>query len=143
MAQAHIATYGSLDAWARISYVPQEINLTLGGQARADHRYQAALGRWRACLAAHGHRYDSPADLVEKVAARFRDEREPLARRRSAESRLAVQDLTCNQQAGLSGTEDALRREYAQRLGPAERAELTRLTELFTRAWQRSQAPSG
>ncbi|MFI7601840.1 hypothetical protein [Actinoplanes sp. NPDC049681] len=139
MAQAHIAVYGSLDAWARITYVPQEINLTLGGRARSDARYQGALRGWQTCMAAHHHTYASPHALIAHLARKYRNDREPLAQRRSAEIRLAVQDLTCNQHAGLNATDAALRREYAQDLSPAERAELSTLTHLFARAWQRSQ----
>lgn len=141
LADAHTAIYGSLDTWARISYIPQEINVVLGGQARTDDRYQAALQGWRACMAAHGHAYESPLDLVERLAAAYPADRRPLARRRAAETRLAVQDVTCNQQAGLSTTEDKLRREYANRLSAKERAELTELTRLFVQAWHRSLAP--
>lgn len=139
MAQAHIAVYGSLDAWARITYVPQEINLTLGGQARSHARYQAALRRWQTCMAAHHHTYASPHALITQLATKYRNDHEPLAQRRSAEIKLAVQDITCNQHAGLNSTDAALRREYAQNLSPAERTELTTLTHLFAQAWQRSQ----
>jgi hypothetical protein len=138
MAQAHIAVYGSLDAWARISYVPQEINLTLGGQARSDPRYQSALKRWQACMAAQHYTYASPPALMTQLTTKYRNDHRTLAQRRSAEIKLAVRDVTCNQQTGLNSTEARLRREYAQRLGPAERTELTALTQLFAQVRQRS-----
>ena len=138
MAQAHIAVYGSLDAWARISYVPQEINLTLGDRARSDPRYQASLHRWQACMAAHQYAYGSPSEVIKKLTATYRNDHEPLNQRRSTEIKIAVQDITCNQQAGLTSTESALRREYAQRLDAAARTELTTLTQLFQQARQHS-----
>jgi hypothetical protein len=133
-AQAHIAIYGSLDTWARISYIPQEINLTLDGQALSDRRYQATLQQWRTCMTTHHHTYTSPTDIINKLATKYRSDREPLAHRRSAEIKIAVQDVTCDQQVGLTSTENTLRREYAQKLNPSERAELARLTELFAKA---------
>ena len=139
-AQAHITIYGSLDAWARISYIPQEVNLTLGAQARSDHRYAAALRHWRTCMAAHQYRYTSPTDIINDLATKYTSDREPLARRRAKEIKLATQDVTCNQQASLSSTENTLRRDYAQLLNPAERAELTRLANLFAQARLRGSA---
>lgn len=137
-AQAHIAIYGSLDTWARISYIPQEINLTLSDQALSDRRYQAALHQWRTCMARHHFKYASPTDILNKLAAKYRNDHEPLTRRRAAEITIAVQDVTCDQHVGLTSTHDTLRREYAQKLSPSERAELTRLTQLFAQARQRT-----
>ncbi|MBE8516879.1 hypothetical protein ILP97_05005 [Amycolatopsis sp. H6(2020)] len=133
-AQAHITAYGSLDTWARIFYVPQEFNLLLGNQARADRQYQATLQKWRTCMAAHQHTYASPTEIVDELAARYRHDGEPLGQRRAEEIEIAVQDVTCDQQVELTTTYNALRREYARRIGPSERAELTRLTQLFEQA---------
>jgi hypothetical protein len=138
MAQAHTAVYGSLDAWARITYVPQEINLTLGWQARSAHRYQAALKQWQTCMRNHRYTYHSPADILDQLATKYLSDHEPLARRRAAEIRLAVQDVSCGQHVGLKSTEDLLRRELAQRLSPTERTELTQLTRQFAEAQHRS-----
>jgi hypothetical protein len=138
MAQAHIAVYGSLDTWARISYVPQEFNLTLGDRARSDPRYQAALHQWQACMAAHHYAYGSPSEVIKKLTTTYLKGHEPLNQRRSTEIKIAVQDITCNQHAGLNSTEGALRREYARHLNTAERTELTTLTRLFEQARQRS-----
>jgi hypothetical protein len=137
-ARTHIAIYGSLETWARISYIPQEIDLTLSNQAQSDRRYQAALQQWRTCMATQHYAYASPADILDKLAARYRDDHEPLAQRRAAEITIAVQDATCDQEVGLTSTEDALRREHAQELSSSERAELIRLAGLFAQARQRA-----
>jgi len=91
-------------------------------------------------MAAHHHTYASPTDIVDKLAVRYRSDNEPLAQRRVKEITIAVQDVTCDQQVTLTSTYDTLRREYAQRISPSERAELTRLTELFAQARQRTSA---
>jgi hypothetical protein len=140
-AQAHIAIYGSLDNWARISYIPQEINLTLSDQAQSDPRYQTTLQHWKTCMATHNYTYASPTDILNELATKYRTDPEPLTQRRSAEITIAVQDLTCDQQVGLTSTQDTLRRDYAQQLDPSDRAELTRLTQLFTQARQRASLP--
>jgi hypothetical protein len=137
-ASAHKKIYGSLDTWARITYIPQETNLVVASQAIADPRYLAATQRWSACMATHHFTYDSPMDVASKLVERYRTDREPLARRRTTEITLAVQDMTCRQQAALRAAQAELTLEYAQKLAPAKRAELTQLTTLFAKARKRA-----
>jgi hypothetical protein len=139
-AQAHIAVYGTLDDWARVSYVPPEIDLILGEQAESDDLYQAALGQWRTCMATHHHTYASPAAVPTELAAKYRTDDEPLAQRRAREITIAVDDATCAQQVGLTATRNALRRQHAQQLSSPQRAELARLADLFTQARRRTSA---
>jgi hypothetical protein len=138
-AQAHIAVYGDLDTWARIFYLPQEINLGLHAEATADLRYAAKLREWRTCMAGKHYSYESPNDVVERLTEAYPSDRRPLQQRRAAEIKIAVQDALCDKQVRLSATALALRREYAQRLQPSDRAEMTRLSALFDAAEQRSQ----
>jgi hypothetical protein len=139
-AQAHIAVYGDLDTWARISYLPQEINLVLFNQVKADERYQAALQAWRDCMKQLNYSYVTPSDISSALAGAYRTDAEPLPQRKAKEIALALQDLGCNQQAYLSRTALQLRREYAQTIDPAQRAEMARLSTLFDEAERRSHA---
>ncbi|QDY79648.1 hypothetical protein [Streptomyces qinzhouensis] len=138
-AKAHASVYGDLDTWARITYLPQEIGLGLFGKATSDRRYRAALGRWRTCMSQYGYTYDSPSSIASALSKAFEYSSEPLDRRRKKEITIAVQDLGCNQQVGLSRTGLRLRREFARTIEPRQRAEMTRLSGLFTEAEQRSR----
>ena len=136
-AQGHIAIYGDLDTWARISYLPQEYNLRLSTEAKADPRYETKLREWRACMAGKHYSYASPDDIVEKLIESYRTDHRPLAQRRAAEITIALQDVSCDKQVRMSATALTLRREYAQRLPAADRAELARLSALFRDAERR------
>ena len=138
-ARSHIAVYGDLDTWARIFYLPQEINLALHGQATADPRYAAKLQGWRDCMARKNYSYESPNDAVERLTEQYRSDTRSLEQRRAAEIKIAMQDALCDEQVRLSATALALRREYAQRLQPSDRAEMARLSALFDEAELRSQ----
>jgi hypothetical protein len=61
-----------------------------------------------------------------------------LAKRRAAEATIAMQDVSCDKQVRLSATALALRREYAQGVAAADRAEMARLSTLFAAAEIRS-----
>ena len=133
-ARASIAIYGDLDTWARISYQPQELNLRLGVQAKTDPRYAAKLQEWRDCMAAKHYSYDSPNAIVAGLTEAYRTDRRPLAERRAAEITIAMQDVSCDKQVRLSVTGLAIRRENAQHLDAADRAEMARLSTLFATA---------
>jgi len=137
-ARAHVAVYGDLETWARIFYLPQEVNLDLHQRAIADERYAAAVTRWRECMKQRGHSYESPGDIPATLVQQYRRAPQPLAQRRAAEIALALQDVGCNKQVGLAATGLALRREYASKLDPPLGRELNRLAALFDAAEQRS-----
>ncbi|GAA2125934.1 hypothetical protein [Streptomyces synnematoformans] len=138
-AKAHASVYGDLDTWARITYIPQEISLGLFKKATADERYHAALGRWRTCMSQYGYSYDSPSSIPSALSKAYEDSTEPLDQRREKEITIAVRDMGCNRQVELSRTGLQLRREFARTIEPQQRAEMTRLSGLFTKAEQRSK----
>ncbi|MCJ0875439.1 hypothetical protein [Streptomyces sp. AP-93] len=141
-ANAHASVYGDLDTWARITYMPQEISLGLFKKATSDQRYQAALGRWRTCMSQYRYSYDSPSSIPSALRKAFEDSTEPLDQRREKEITIAVRDMGCDQQVELSKTGLRLRRELARTIEPQQRAEMTRLSGLFTKAEQRSKTLS-
>ncbi|WP_018352840.1 hypothetical protein [Longispora albida] len=145
-AKGHLALYGDLDTWARITYFPQEISRDLFRRATADERYQAALGRWRVCMAQYGYAYGAPDDVTAALGKQYENSAEPLGQRKEKEITIALRDVGCDRQAGLSKTGLELRREFAQTIEPAQRAEMARLSGLFARAEERSgklPRPSG
>ena len=142
-ARSHTTVYGDLVTWARIAYLPQEFNLQLHAQASADPRYTAKLRDWSRCLATKHYSYESPNAVVEKLTEAYRTDHRPLQQRRAAEIRLALQDVQCDFKVDLSVTALQLRREYAQRLGATDRAELTRVSASFDAAEQRSRELAG
>lgn len=133
-AKAHASLYGDLDTWARIMYMPQEISLGLSKKATSDERYQAAVGRWRTCMSQYQYNYDSPSSIPSALRKAFEDSTESLDQRREKEITIAVRALGCDQQVGLSRTGLRLRREFARTIEPQQRAEMTRLSGLFTKA---------
>jgi hypothetical protein len=141
-ARSHTAVYGDLDTWARIAYLPQEFNLRLQSEANADPRYTAKLREWSNCLATSHYAYESPNAIVEQLTAAYRTDHRTLQQRRASEIKIAVQDVRCDFKVHLSATALDLRREYAQRLDPADRAELAHVSTLFDVAEQRSRTLS-
>ncbi|MGV9316582.1 hypothetical protein ACWDR0_31015 [Streptomyces sp. NPDC003691] len=141
-ARAHVSVYGDLDTWARITYLPQEIGLGLIKKATSDRRYQAALGNWRTCMSRYGYSYDAPSSVPRALRKAFENSPEPLDRQRAKEITIAVRDMGCDQQVGLSATGLRLRREFADAIEPEQRAEMTRLSGLFTKAERRSRTLS-
>jgi hypothetical protein len=138
-AQAAIALYGDLDTWARFSYLPQEVNLRLGAEAEKDPRYLAKIGEWRDCM---GGKYASPSAIVAALKQEYRTDRRPLAERRAAEVKLALQDVTCNKRVRLAATRLELRRELAQAVPAVDRRELARLSALFVDVERRAAEQS-
>jgi len=137
LAQGHITIYGDFGTWADISLEPQLLNLRLSAEAKADPRYTAKVGEWRDCMAGKRLSFTSPNDLVDKLTAAYRTDRRSLAQRRAAEIKLALQDFGCDEQVRMSATALALRREFAQRLPTADRAEMARLSAKFKLVEQR------
>ncbi len=143
-AQAYVTLYGDLDTWARISYLPQELNLQLDERARADPRHAAEVGEWRTCMSAHGHPYASPEDAVDELRDKFRTDHRSPAQRKAEEIDIAVQDALCDREVGKTTTALEIRRELARRLPADDLAEMSRLSALFGLAEERArtQMPS-
>ncbi|AGL19050.1 hypothetical protein [Actinoplanes sp. N902-109] len=142
-ARTYTALYGDLETWARVTNLPQEINIRLGRQAEADPRYAAKLRQWRECMTAKGYSYASPDAIVQSLRRAYEQDRRPLPERRAAEIRIALDDVSCNKGVRLTATALQLRRSYAQRISPAERTEMNRLAGQFAVALKRSETPVG
>ncbi|MGW6704058.1 hypothetical protein ACWGDE_04060 [Streptomyces sp. NPDC054956] len=141
-AKAHVSVYGDLDTWARITYIPQEISLGLFKKATSDQSYEALLGRWQTCMSQYGYSYDSPSRIPPALREAYAHSTEPLEQRRKEEIAIAVRDMGCDQQVELSKTGLRLRQTFAHAIEPEQRAEMIRLSGLFTKAEQRSKTLS-
>jgi hypothetical protein len=122
---------GTLQAWARIDYVPQLLADRTLHAATAAPGYTAVLARWQACMRQSGHPYDAP----EAAVAALRREHAggaagPAFHRR--ETDVAVADGRCQVSTGLPATLLRLRRGETARLPDSD----LRLLQQVTAEWQ-------
>lgn len=122
---------GSLQAWARIDYVPQLLADATLRAATAGPAYSALLTRWQACMRQSGHPYGTPEAAV---AALRREHAEgasgPAFHRR--ETAVAVADGRCQNRTHLPATRLRLRRQETARLPAPD----LRLLQQVTVEWQ-------
>ena len=117
---------GSVTAWARLYYIPQQVETALDGQARTDPRYLAAQSAWSRCMAARGRSYPGPDAAVQALTARYRAGGGTAAFRRE-EVAVAVADGQCAASVRLPQTRLAVDRALVPRLPSAELAVLASL----------------
>ncbi|MFI6133722.1 hypothetical protein [Micromonospora sp. NPDC051141] len=134
-ARAHAAVFGDVTTWARVTFLPSGINMTLARTVAADPRLQAPLREWSRCMARHGLRYENPKELRKHLVSQKVD--------REREIAVAVQDADCNRAAGLARTELALRRAAARALPADQRAELAGLASALDEGVRRARAVLG
>ena len=139
-AKAYIALYGDLATWAQMYFLPQAIDMQLSRAARTDQRFLAKEAQWSTCM---GGRHSSTETLVAGLRAAYRTDQRPLAQRRAAEVKLALEDRSCDKRVGLSATNLTIRRELARKLSAPDRAEMSRLAARFPDVEARGTAGSG
>ncbi|WP_305784471.1 hypothetical protein [Symbioplanes lichenis] len=135
LAEGRAAVAGDTTAWARLAYLPGELNKQLSQRVAGDPRLVAARAAWSGCMAGHGHRYAAPDDIPAALAGRLRAHPEQRAALHAEETALAGLDARCNQRTRLSRTELDLRRAAVPGLGAArleQAGELTGLAEAAT-----------
>jgi hypothetical protein len=142
-ARSRLMIFGDLDSWARATRYPQEFNRQIARASEADPRYLAKQKEWRACMAGKGYSYRTPDDIAGRLTEAYRTDSRPLAERRAAEIKIALDDFGCVKSARLAETSLQLRREYAQKLPAADRAELARLAGVFSDATKRAEKLRG
>jgi hypothetical protein len=64
--------YGDIVSWARITYLPEDLNNVLTERVTAGPGYAAVLREWSACMSRRGHRYPTPAAARADLAERYR-----------------------------------------------------------------------
>jgi hypothetical protein len=122
LADSRTRIYGSPADAALVSYLPQLEYITAYTAVRRSPRYTSTLRRWSACMARHGDRYSSPGDAKRQLSAQYRTDRPAVAHRH--EIAVAVADARCAAAVGLPAVVEAMLRDHAASLPPAQRAEL-------------------
>ncbi|WP_269854728.1 hypothetical protein [Streptomyces sp. RPT161] len=139
VARARRALAGDVQAWAAISYVPQQLDDQLSRKALQDASYQAALARWRVCMAKAGYPYASP----EAAVTRLRREHEQGASGsgfRRLEIAVAVADGQCASHTHLPSILLRARRQLTAQLPAGNLSFLRSVTESWESAVARARS---
>ncbi|HEU4348868.1 MAG TPA: hypothetical protein VFR35_13910, partial [Actinoplanes sp.] len=125
--------YGDTMTWARITYVPEDLNNKLTDLVVASQPYAKALRAWSECMARQGHRYAHPKDAQDDIAARYAAEgpREPLRRH---EIEVAVADTECARQAGIPRLLTSSKEDHLGALSAEEQRSLVELGRAWLKA---------
>ncbi|MFI0901567.1 hypothetical protein [Streptomyces sp. NPDC020983] len=129
---------GSLQAWARVDYVPQLLADATLHAATAGPRYAAVLAGWQTCMRRSGHIYRTPEDAAAALRREHADGASgPAFRRR--EIAVAVADGRCQARIHLPATLLGLRRQETARLPVPD----LRLLRRVTAEWQSALGRAG
>jgi hypothetical protein len=118
---------GDVRTWARLGYVPDQLDTRLSAQAVGDPRYKAALTSWRTCLRAEGFDYASPDMAQAALSAQYETTGGTAAFKRR-EIAVAVADGKCAGTVHLSTVLLTIRRSLVADMPNAELALLRTLT---------------
>ena len=107
--------YGEPREWLVASYTVQAIGGEAHRRVTADPRYLSVLDRWRACMAARGHRYASPGAAADELARSAGAQPGPASR--ADEIRVAVASADCAKDSRLVAVATRLDEQHRQRVG--------------------------
>lgn len=111
LGQVRARLYGSVRAAIEDTMVPQDVRRSFVDSLTSDAGYQAALGRWRRCVAAAGWPRKDPADAVDSIQA-MADDSLDAARLTTRQNALAGADVSCDGPAGLRAARAAARARF-------------------------------
>ncbi|MGH3375254.1 MAG: hypothetical protein ACRDP6_10980 [Actinoallomurus sp.] len=118
---------GDVQAFAQIFYAPQQFDDQLNRTAPKDTSYQAALGRWRACMANKGYTYASPDAATTQLRQEY-ERRAGGAHFRHLEISVAVADGECESRTHLPTALLGVRRNLVARLPAGDLSYLRSVT---------------
>ncbi|MFE3032918.1 hypothetical protein ACFXKY_14890 [Streptomyces canus] len=110
---------GNVQTWAKIDYIPQQLDDQVSRAAEQDPSYQAALDRWRACMTRRGYVYTSP----EAAAKSMQDEHAQGATGSVFQHReiaVAVADGRCEIRTHLPSEVLRIRRQHVAQLATGD-----------------------
>ncbi|SED67171.1 hypothetical protein SAMN05216489_04079 [Streptomyces sp. 3213] len=116
---ARRALAGDLRTWARLTYIPDQLDTRLSAQAMTDPRYLRALADWRTCLRGRGFSYISPEAAQAALRKAYPNSGGTAAFKRH-EIAVAVADGTCARTAHLPTVLLSVRRSLVSRLPSGE-----------------------
>ncbi|WP_412751232.1 hypothetical protein [Krasilnikovia sp. M28-CT-15] len=112
---------GDVTAFARMTYLPEELGNRLTDQAVTTPEYLAALATWRSCMAAGSLRYDSSEQAQKMLRG---EPNHDTAQFRRREITVAVADGRCAADAHLVAASLVARRRLALAMPAGDRAGL-------------------
>ncbi|MFC0627884.1 hypothetical protein [Kribbella deserti] len=130
---AQAALFGDILTWARVTYVPEELNNKLAALATASPEYKQAMRRWSTCMNHRGYKYAEPAKVSEDFSARYEangKSKELLQQ----EIKAAVADATCAQQVDIPDLVIHLKKSKAATLSVAELHSMSELAAVWSQA---------
>ncbi|MER6807182.1 MULTISPECIES: hypothetical protein [Streptomyces] len=122
---------GDVVLWTRITYTPEAVDNELANRADSAPEYLSAVRRWRACMTARGHSYDSPEAAYGSLQDRFATTGAASGFRRQ-EKDVAVADAECASASRLSSSALQARRRLAATLSKDVRMSLNELAAYRT-----------
>ena len=140
VASGRAAVFGSIEAWATVTYVPESFGSVVTSKVQATPIYRHALERWRTCASGAGVTALSPDAVVDEVRARYAtDGINPTTR--SHETTMAVVDGQCALEAHLPrAAAEARRQLLAAALDDGQRHILTNAAAMWVSALESTAA---
>ena len=131
--EAQAELFGDILTWARVTYVPEELNNKLTGLVTSAPAYTQTMQRWSGCMARRGYHYAFPAKAKEDLAARYKAEgKSDLLLEQ--EIAVAVADTECARQTGITQVVLDLKKSSASTLSASEQRSLSELSAEWSRA---------
>lgn len=136
---AQATLYGDILTWARVTYVPEELNNKVAALATASPEYNQAMRRWATCMRQAGYAYALPAKVSEDFSGRYKahGKSKDLLQQ---EIKAAVADATCAQQVGITGLVIDLKKAKAATLSVSELHSLSELSSVWSHAATTAEA---
>jgi hypothetical protein len=133
LSQVRARLYGSAKAAIADTMAPQDVRRSFTDSLASDAAYQAALGRWRHCMAAAGWPSQDPADAVDSIQA-MADQSADAGELTARQEWLAQADVGCDGPAGLRASRAAARARFVRTLPPPVLAALADVAAARERA---------
>lgn len=132
-AEAQRTLYGDVVEWARITYVPQALHLTMAKQVEQDPQYLAALREWAKCMSGKGFQVASPEAAQDELKDAY-GRQGASQELRAKEIATAVADGECAEQGGIPDLVLSIKRRLVSELPEVDRADLERVAAAWTAA---------
>jgi hypothetical protein len=131
--EAQSKLFGDILTWARVTYVPEDLNNKLSKGITNSDVYAQAMRKWRECMKRRGYDYELPAKAQEDLSERYKKNgvSEQLLREEIA---VAVADAECAREVGIPQLVLSLKKSNVATLTDAERRSLRELSGKWLQA---------
>lgn len=135
---AYRILYGDSIAWAKVTYVPQALNVQLAKQVAGNPTYQAAIQHWANCMTERGYAATDPSQIQAELKSQYQRLGASSALRQQ-EIAIGVADGECAKKIHLTTLALDLKKSLAATLAPTDQEELKQTTKSWTAAVAASQ----